>query len=217
MKKFVCSTLLAFAVALIFVACGSTPKKNEAGMNVPIPEWAKESVSGLICAVGIEAYDEELGQELGVAKDWAVDGGYLELAKNIAREVGDLVENYRGKKKIGKNGEFERNTKEIIEQIAHGTIRRSEVQKWDQYGKNVFARVCVNPKKYMEAYKGAIDENQGLDKEAKDALEATTEEMVKKLESKVTMGERNKEKDLNDAIKEAVNDIVVQLPEGSKE
>ena len=67
MKKFVCSTILVFAVALIFVSCGSSDKRGEGNAvakseeaktgEEQIPQWVKDGAESAtsdeeICAVG---------------------------------------------------------------------------------------------------------------------------------------------------------------------
>lgn len=208
MKKFVFSTILVLAVALIFAACGTASVKGEINQG---PSWVRQGLSGFICAVGIGTFDE--GDDLGFIRDLSLDSGRLEIAKNVAREYGDLLENYRNKSKIGSKAEFKQSAREITEALTHKTVKMAEQKDmWQADSGNIYTLVCLDPQKFKDTYKGVI-ENSGLDKEEKDGLKAEAEEMVEKLESKITMGEKEK----NKTLEESVNDVVVQLPNGKEE
>ncbi len=97
MKKFVCSTILVFAVALIFVSCGSSDKREEGNAvakseeakteEEQIPQWVMdggESASSdeEICAVGqSEAATKRM---IGPAIQHAVSEAQLLLCQKAA-------------------------------------------------------------------------------------------------------------------------------------
>ena len=174
MKKFVFSTILVLAVALIFAACGTASVKGEINQG---PSWVRQGLSGFICAVGIGTFDE--GDDLGFIRDLSLDSGRLEIAKNVAREYGDLLENYRNKSKIGSKAEFKQSAREITEALTHKTVKMAEQKDmWQADSGNIYTLVCLDPQKFKDTYKGVI-ENSGLDKEEKDGLKAEAEEMAK--------------------------------------
>lgn len=200
MKKFVCSTILVFAVAVILVACGSVSTANGGEedacakeFNEKAPKWTRQGMPDSICAIGRATQNKNIA----FSQDLSADMGRNEINKNVKREFGDLLDNYRKDMQIGDGSDYESSATYITEALSHGVLRMSEQRdQWTSTAcgqKTVYTLMCLNPEKFMKLAKDVIEADKTLSADQKAGLQERADKAIERLESKITIGEKDKE------------------------
>lgn len=192
MKKFVFSTIFVFAVALIFVACGSTPTTNgnstETSGNTTKtngldtngePDWMQGGVPGYLCGIGSakpNKFDPTLVQPQAESR------GRDKIARTIETKLKSIIKDYRELIQKGEEEDYEANfataTKDIAKQSFSGA---RELKHWSNKDGMYFSCVCIDQKSFQAAFEGAVNKS-GLSQKAKEHVRENANNLFSELD-----------------------------------
>ena len=202
MKKFVFSTVLVFVFALIFVACGSTPKVGGTSVE-KLPDWVKKGVPGSFC--GIDAM--VIGQDdLTTAFNFAESRARGELAAHVKTLVRSWLEDYRAQIQDGSTVLNEADSEKVMTQLVNLSTEMTQLHDTafvpsEKNAKYVFKAVCFDLGRYAQAFDRSIDQLKGISETRKQEMKAEKKRLMDKMEAEIakTEGAKKAEAEYNDA------------------
>lgn len=172
MKTQILTALVAGALMIGLISCGTTPSKpgKEDDVMGQFPDWmtpctVEDGLAACSCA-------QLVGAEIGIAKSQAVAQARAELASLLKVKVTRMVKNYQRKVTTAQGaslgGTFEDVTKQITSEILVGTmVRQQDMAKIA--GQN---QMCVQ---VVQLNKQAFEQVANLAKERGAQIDPTSE------------------------------------------